>query len=438
MNRREFCQGTAAAAAMLAPAWLSPLPPQEGMRVNGARLNAHLRELSRFGRTPEGGISRVAYSEADLAGREYVIGLMRMAQLETTVDAAGNIVGRRAGSDSSLGPLIMGSHIDSVPEGGNYDGQVGSMGAVEVARTLAEQNHTMRHALEVMIFQNEEGGKTGSRAISGEVAPREFAVVTRSGHTIGDGIGIIGGDLSRFAGARREPGSIAAFLELHIEQGAFLEREGIAIGIVEGIVGIKRWTVSVEGFANHAGTTPMGDRRDALLGAARFVEAVNRIVTGTPGRQVGTVGRLEVEPGAPNVIPGRVTLTLEIRDLEMAKIDTVYEQIHAEAHRIGEASGTSFTFDEFYVSHAAPTDERIRDLVAAAADELGLSARPMPSGAGHDAQSIALLAPVGMIFIPSAGGISHSPNEFSELDDITNGANVMLHTLLKLDAVTLD
>ncbi len=182
----------------------------------------------------------------------------------------------------------------------------------------------------------------------------------------------------------------------------------------------------------------MGDRRDALLGAARFVEAVNRIVTSTPGRQVGTVGRLEVEPGAPNVIPGRVTLTLEIRDLDMAKIDTVYEQIRAEALSIGEASGTSFTFDGFYVSHAAPTDERIRDLVAAAANELGLSARRMPSGAGHDAQSIARLAPVGMIFIPSVEGISHSPNEFSKPDDITNGANVLLRTFLKLDAMTLN
>ena len=436
MNRREFCQGTVAAGAMLAPAW--SVRPQDGMRVNGTRLNTHLRALSQFGRTPEGGISRVAYSEADLAGREYVIGLMRMAQLETTVDAAGNIVGRRAGGVSSLPPLMMGSHIDSVPEGGNYDGQVGSMAAIEVARTLAERNHTISHPLEVVIFQNEEGGKTGSRAISGEVAPREFALVTRSGHTIGDGIGIIGGDPSRLAGVQREPGSIAAYLELHIEQGAFLEREGIAIGIVEGIVGIKRWTVVVEGFANHAGTTPMGDRRDALLGAARFVEAVNRIVTSTLGRQVGTVGRLEVEPGAPNVIPGRVTLTLEIRDLDMAKIDTVFEQIRGEAHRIGEASGTTFTFDGFYVSHAAPTDERIRDLVAAAANELGLTARRMPSGAGHDAQSIAQLAPVGMIFIPSAGGISHSPNEFSKPEEINNGANVLLRTLLKLDATPLD
>jgi N-carbamoyl-L-amino-acid hydrolase len=439
MIRREFVQSAAAAVAV--PHWWRAAGlwrHQAGMRVNGRRLNEHLQALSRFGATPEGGINRVAYSAADLGARQYVMDLMESARLTPGIDAAGNIIGRRAGSDSNLAPLMFGSHIDSVPQGGNYDGQVGSMAAVEVAQTLAEQRVVTRHPLEVVIFQNEEGGKTGSRALIGEVAERELALMTPSGHTIGEGIGILGGDLSRFHAVRRRPGDIAAYLELHIEQGAVLEREGIDIGVVEGIVGIKRWMVTVVGSANHAGTTPMPDRHDAMLAAARFIDAVHRIVTSRPGRQVATVGRLEAEPGAPNVIPGRVTLTLEVRDLEMDTIDDVFREVEAEAHRIGARNGTRFGFDQFYESRAAPTDERIRRLVGEAAGDLGLSAMRMPSGAGHDAQSIAVLAPVGMIFIPSVNGVSHSPAELSHPQDITNGANVLLHTLLGVDRFPLD
>lgn len=439
MIRREFVQSAATAVAALG--WSRPAAPagqEAGIRVNGRRLNEQLRALSRFGATPEGGISRVAYSPADLAAREYVVGLMESAGLTPGVDAVGNLIGRRAGSDSSLAPLMFGSHIDSVPQGGNYDGQVGSMAAVEVAQTLAEHGVVTRHPLEVVVFQNEEGGKTGSRALIGEVAERELDLVTRSGHTIGEGIEMLGGDLSRFHAVQRRPGDIAAYLELHIEQGAVLEREGIDIGVVEGIVGIKRWMVTVVGAANHAGTTPMPDRRDAMLAAARFVDAVHRIVTNRPGRQVGTVGRLEAEPGAPNVIAGRVTLTLEVRDLAMETIDDVFREIEAEADRIGARNGTTFAFDQFYESRAAPTDERLRRLVAEAAGDLGLSAMRMPSGAGHDAQSIALLAPVGMIFIPSVNGVSHSPAELSHPLDITNGANALLHTLLRVDRFPLD
>ncbi len=192
-----------ATVALAWPRWHHRQRPV--VRVNGSRLNGHLRELSRFGATPDGGINCVAYSAADLAGREYVIGLMEAAPLATSVDGAGNILGRRPGSDAGLAPLMFGSHTDSVPAGGNYDGQVGSLAAIEVAQTLAEHGIVTRHPLGVVIFQNEEGGKTGSRAISGEVAEREFNLVTRSGHTIGEGIGIIGGDSSRFRHGASRP-----------------------------------------------------------------------------------------------------------------------------------------------------------------------------------------------------------------------------------------
>ena len=442
MDRRAFTRDLlgllgAAGAFTVQPRPLRGALPQASPRVDRDRLSRRLGELAAFGRTPEGGISRFAYGEADLQARDYVMGLMRQAGLEVRVDAAGNILGRRAGAEEDRPPLMMGSHIDSVPEGGNFDGQVGSMGAVEVAQTLEDAGITLRHPLDVVIFQNEEAGKTGSRAMSGEVMPQELDLETRSGHTIREGIGVLGGDPDRLESARRRPGDVAGFLELHIEQGAVLEEAGIQIGVVEGIVGIKRWTVTVHGFANHAGTTPMDARRDAMLAAAQFTVAADRVLRERPGSHVGTVGRIEAHPGVPNVIPGRVELSLELRDLAMETIDSLFGDIREAAHAIAASTETTFAYDHFYTSQAAPTDPRIRSMVAESAAELGLSTLAMPSGAGHDAQSIAQFAPVGMVFVPSIRGISHSPEERTATSDIVNGANTLLHTLLRLDATSL-
>jgi len=393
-----------------------------------------MRTLATFGANDAGGIDRVAFSDANIEALDWTAELLADAGFTTEIDLAGNLIARRAGTDAELLPLMFGSHIDSVPGGGNYDGQVGSMGAVEAATVLAAAGHITRHPLEIAIFSNEEGGKTGSRALAGEVEAFELDLLTASGVTIGEGLRRLGGDPDRLGEARREMGSLAAFLELHIEQGAVLDVDGIDIGVVEGIVGIMRWNVTVDGVTNHAGTTPMDRRSDAMVGAARFVDLVHRTARGTSGRQVATVGRLIAEPGVPNVIPGRVTLTLEIRDLSMDGIERLFEAIRARAERIAAGSGTTFSFDRFYTSRAAPTDERIQESVATAAAELGLSARRMPSGAGHDAQSIALLAPVGMIFVPSVRGISHAPDEHTAPSDVTNGANVLLRTLLAIDA----
>lgn len=434
LNRREFNQGLALSLGFLS---FHRFTTQKQLRINSQRLMDHIAALAEFGKNPQGGVSRVAYSEADKEGRSYVLDLLKAARLNTTTDAAGNLIGRRPGSDNNLKPLLIGSHIDSVPEGGNYDGVVGSLGAIEVAQTLAEDNVTLRHPLEVVIFQNEEGGLIGSRAMDGELTEKELALVSRSGKTIRDGINFIGGDTTKLSDVRRNKGDIAAYLELHIEQGGTLEAEKINIGVVEGIVGINWWDVTIEGFANHAGTTAMNNRQDALLAAAKFIEAVNRVVTSVPGRQVGTVGRITALPGAPNVIPGKVVLSLEIRDLEAAKIKLLYDRIYQEAQQIAQTSRTKFDFKEINVNIPAPTDPRIRSIISDAARELGLSTRLMPSGAGHDAQDMARLGPVGMIFVPSVGGISHSPKELSLPNDIANGANVLLHTLLKLDQQNL-
>jgi N-carbamoyl-L-amino-acid hydrolase len=436
MKRREFNLHLLAALPAIALPARQSLPPH---RVNGGRLNAHLAELAQFGRTPEGGTHRVAYSDADLQAREYAMKLMREAKLNVSIDAAGNIIGRRAGSGTApLPPLLIGSHIDSVPAGGSYDGQVGSMGAIEVAQTLAENDVRLRHPLEVVIFQNEEGGTIGSTALARGLTEKDLDLVSNSKKTIREGIKFIGGAPDKLASAVRKKGDLAGYIELHIEQGGLLYQEKIKIGVVEGIVGVNWWDVTIEGFANHAGTTPMNQRHDALLAAAKYIDAVNRIVTSIPGRQVGTVGRIQAFPGAYNIIPGKVTTSLGLRDLDAAKVQMIFERIQAEVRQIETATGTKFEFRQVTSSQPAPTDTRFRQVIDEAARQLGFTTKLLPSGAGHDAQEIAHLCPVGMIFVPSRDGISHSPREFSTPEDITNGANVLLHTLLKLDAMDLN
>jgi beta-ureidopropionase / N-carbamoyl-L-amino-acid hydrolase len=440
MDRRHFGRTLAGAlgALALAPsarAWGGGARPQpSALRVDGDRLNRWLAELRRFGGTAAGGTHRPAYSDADVQARAWVRQVMADAGLSVRVDAAGNLLGRREGRDPSLPPILFGSHIDSVPDGGSYDGNLGSLGAIEVARTLKDRGVTTRHPLEVVVWQNEEGGLVGSRVAAGELPMQELDRVAVSGKKIRDGIALLGGDPARLDSARRAKGSFAAYLELHIEQGGMLEREKVDVGVVEGIVGIWQWTVTVDGFANHAGTTPMDQRRDALLAAAQFVQMVNRVVRAEPGRQVGTVGQMRAEPGAPNVIPGRVVASLELRDLDAPKVRRLYDRIAAEARAIGEASGTTFGFAPITDHGPALTDPRMQRVVADAARMLGLSSRVMPSGAGHDAQEMARLGPAGMIFVPSVGGISHSPRELTKPADCVNGANVLLHAVLAVDA----
>ena len=407
---------------------------QEMPRINASRLHRRLEELSHYGRRPDGGVDRVAFSQAEIEARTYVRSLREEEGLDVRLDAAGNLLGRRDGREAGLTPLMVGSHLDSVPAGGNYDGPLGTLGALEVLQTLREAGMVSRHSLEVVAFVNEEGGKTGSRVMAGEFRPEELELETVSGLTIREGIRRLGGNPEAVTTARREPGSVAGFLELHVEQGAVLEEAGATIGVVEGIVGIRRWHVKVAGAANHAGTTPMALRKDALLGAAVFVQAVNRVARTIPGSQVATVGRIQAFPGAPNVIPGEVILSLEIRDLAMEGIERVFELLRREADEIEGHHGTPFTMEEIYLSAAAPTDERFRRWVEDAAQELGLSHRRMPSGAGHDAQAVAHFAPVGMIFIPSVGGVSHHPDEYSRPEDVEAGVNVLLRALVKADA----
>jgi len=409
------------------------------LRVNAKRLEQGIAALAEFGKNAHGGLDRVAFSDADIQGHKYLISLMKDAGLDVRVDEAGNIIGRREGLMPERPPIMFGSHSDTVPDGGKYDGALGVLGAIECAQVLHENNIITQHSLEVVVFTDEEGGLVGSRAMTGTLTPDALEIVSHSRKTVRQGIIDLGGNPEKLDRVARKEGDIKAFLEIHIEQGKILETKNIDIGVVEGIVGISWWNVTIEGFSNHAGTTPMDMRQDALLAASHLVIAVNRVVTSVPGRQVGTVGRIKAEPGAPNVIPGKVVMSLELRDLSGEKIQSLYEKIEKEAQDIAERTETKITFSSIdAMAIPAPTDTRIRKYIDESAKELGLSTLFMPSGAGHDAQNMTKIAPTGMIFIPSVGGISHSPKEYSRPEDIVNGVNVLLHTILKIDRSALD
>jgi N-carbamoyl-L-amino-acid hydrolase len=441
MKRRELVRAALASGLMTpiamgrrAPSGRVPSAEPSDWRVNGDRVNGWLRELSRFGANPEGGVSRTGFSDADVEGRAWLREVMRAAGLEVRVDPAGNLIGARPGSEPGAKPLLFGSHIDSVPHGGNYDGDVGSLGAVEVALTLRERGYRNRHPLWVTVWCDEERGLTGSRGFLGNVTKEELARPYVDGMTLGECIRKIGGDPEAMAGYRHEAGSVAGYVELHIEQGGTLDRTGIRIGVVEGIVTIHSSNVTVKGVANHAGTTPMPERKNALLAASELALAVDRIVKGHPGRQVGTVGRFEVKPGASNVIPGEVSMSIELRDLSVDTLNQLWHAIAAEGDRIMARRGTTWDKTWRPANPPAVADPTVRSVITEAAKGIGLTTHSMPSGAGHDAQNLARIGPMGMIFVPSVGGISHAPQEYTKPEDVTNGVNALLQTILALDA----
>jgi beta-ureidopropionase / N-carbamoyl-L-amino-acid hydrolase len=440
----RFIKGIVLAAGAMLLACASGSWPQSSKperHVQQQRLWDTLQRLAEFGKNPEGGVSRVGFTEADVAGRAYVIDLMKEAGLAVRIDPAGNIFARRSGLEN-LPPILFGSHIDSVPHGGNFDGDVGSLGAIEVIRAINDRGQKTRHPLEVVIWTNEEGGRFyaglfGSTAAAG-LLPADIAMrQDDAGQSLRDWLKRIGGDASRIPEARILKGAYAGYLELHIEQGGTLDLTQVPIGIVEGIVGISQQTCTAAGFANHAGTTPMNQRKDALAAASRAVLAVREEVRNQDGRQVGTVGWMKIEPGATNVIPGLVQFPVELRDLDKEKINRIATRILERFKTIGREENVEITCNTPDLHEPALTTSGFRDAIRASAMAAGLKTAELPSGAGHDAQNVAHFADMGMIFVPSRGGISHSPLEFTPPDQVANGAEVLYRTVFSLDA-TLD
>jgi beta-ureidopropionase / N-carbamoyl-L-amino-acid hydrolase len=428
----------AAAYAVATPAVAQIAEPwTPKYHVDSQRLQTALEKLSEFGRNPEGGVTRLGYSDTELAAREYVIRLMKDAGLAVRVDAGGNLFGRRAGSDD-LPILLFGSHIDSVLKGGNFDGAVGSLGAIEVINALNAGAVRTRHPLEVVIWMNEEGNHfgvstMGSGIASGMVGPEILERKDEQGLTVADWLRRYSQDPAHLADARIARGALAAYLELHIEQGPNLAEAKIPIGVVQGIVGLKRWRCLATGFANHAGTTPMDRRKDALAAASRDLLALREVVRSETGRQVGTVGYMKVEPGAVNVIPGRVEFPIELRDLDASKIDRLWDQLRGKMNQIDKEENVETRCTAMDDILPARTDPAMQAAIREAAKSSGLTTMDLPSGAVHDAQQMAKLAPFGMIFVPSRNGISHSPEEFTSWQDVASGAEVLYRSLLLVD-----
>ena len=447
MTRRDFLGGLAAAPigafSGIAVRRASASAQAQAVRPDAAALRQRIEGLSVFGRPAGGGfaegVSRVAFSDADVAGRKYVMDLMRAAGLEPRIDPAGNIFGRRRGGDPTLPPILFGSHIDSVPSGGNFDGDLGSLAALAAIEACDRANVQTRHPLEMVVWSSEEGvafgrGLAGSRIVAGDVTPADMDAVW-NGMRRGEAVKKIGGDPTRIMDAVRPKGAHHCYLELHIEQGGNLERAGIPVGVVEGIVSIERYTAIVTGFANHAGTTPMPDRQDALVAASWLTIAVREAVTKVPGRQVGTVGQMEIVPNAPNVIPGTVRMTIELRDLSSAKLRGIMDDIRGRAQQIAQQTRTRIDIADLSRNPSALASPDVQRVIERAASKLSLGSTRLPSGAGHDAQMMAQLGPMGMIFVPSVAGISHSPKELTHWEDCANGANMLLQTVVEMDAV---
>jgi len=439
ISRRTFISmASASALALPTKAWSrqSPRPA-----IDAARLRNRLERLSTHGRPPGGtfadGVSRVAYSVADLTARAFMIDEIKSADIVPRIDAAGNIFARYGGQ-SNQPAILFGSHIDSVPNGGNFDGDLGTFSALEVIQAVQAAKVQTRHPLEMVLWAHEEStafgiGTAASRIVAGDLQAGDMDR-TWNGMKRADAIKRIAGNPDQIETAVRGKGAWHSYVELHIEQGGTLDQARIPIGIVEGIVGIHRYDVVIEGFANHAGTTPMGERRDAMVAAAQLTLAVRDIAARRTGRQVGTVGRIEVEPNSPNVIPGRATLSVEFRDLSEQVLRELGEAVKARGAAIAKETGTTITFTLASTNIGAPASSGVQDAIGRAAGALSLQTRRLPSGAGHDAQQIARLCPMGMIFVPSVGGVSHSPRELTTWDDCARGANVLLGTVLELDA----
>jgi beta-ureidopropionase / N-carbamoyl-L-amino-acid hydrolase len=403
------------------------------MRIDKGRLEQSIEELGRIGQTPRGGLTRLALSDEDKRGRDWMVARMREAGLAVTVDQMGNIFGRRA-ADSALPPVMMGSHVDSVPTGGRYDGQLGVLCGLEVIRSLNDAKVRTLHPVTLAIFTNEEGARFQPAMIASGVMAGKIALEDAYNARDKDGIRLVD-ELERIGYLGAEPcvaRPFRAYLELHIEQGPFLEEEGLSVGVVEGIVAIAWSRLTIHGVQDHAGPTPMRIRHDALVAAADVVGGVRRIAREMGGDLVTTVGNMVVAPNIVNAIPGRVTLSIDMRDPQDATLDRAREKLEAVVREACEREGVRYELEHYWRVPYTPFDRGVVDAVERAARAAGARHRRIRSGAGHDAQYMAAIGPAGMVFVPSHDGRSHCEEEFTPIDDIEQGATTLLLAALDL------
>ena len=405
------------------------------LRVNPDRMLDAFNQLAAIGATADSGVDRPTFSEAHLAARKWFREHIEASGLEFRTDGAGNHSAFLPCDDPNAPTLILGSHLDSVPNGGRFDGALGVMSALEVLKTVRENNIKLKVQLEAMDFTDEEGtlvGLLGSAALAGHLSKENLEKPRGGRERLVDGMKRAGLSDESMLGAARKKERLAGYLELHIEQGKRLERAGTNIGIVTAIVGIWSYKLSFIGKADHAGSTTMEDRRDASLGASAFTLAAREMVMRDFPNCVANVGKMDFAPGAFNIVPARVDVSLEFRSPDEAE----FNRLDQALMKLASEQSSRFGLDlktEFLGKHSPSLmDEKVRTAFADSCDTLGLTHMSLSSGAGHDGQSLADLCPVGMIFVPSVDGASHSPREFTQWEDCVNGANVLLQAALRL------
>lgn len=408
--------------------------------VSGERLAARLAELSKIGSTEENGSYRIGFSKEERKAKELVKSWMIKAGLMVKEDGAGNLFGRLEGKNKELASVISGSHVDSVPNGGHFDGPLGVLAALEVVEAWKETSYKPERTYEVVVFTDEEGsrfngGLRGSRAICGELnMEEEIRKIDQQGNSFQKVIESDGLTLQGFKGSKRELDTVKAFVEVHIEQGSTLERENVAVGVVTGIAGPSWLKISFYGKAGHAGNTPMGERNDALVAASEFVGQVSQIPQCLSKTAVATVGKLQVYPNGVNVIPGKVELYVDIRDIHQETLDQLTEEIAKKALEIGGQHGISVECEQTLNVAPVPIQEEMQQRLIEAVEANGIKPVLLPSGAGHDAMVLGRHVPSGMIFVRSQDGISHNPKEWTSLGDCVQSVHVLKTAIESLTA----
>lgn len=400
--------------------------------IHGDRLNHNLDTLAEIGKLPKGGVRRLSFSQEDQLARQLVKNWMEEAGMTTCIDAGGNLIGRYPGR-KDLPALATGSHIDTVPSAGRYDGTLGVLAGIEVVRTLRFNQIVLDHPIEVIVFTDEESSMIGGKAIAGTYNPDPEYYRRKDGMSIQDCLKRVGGDWDAIATARRSREDMAAFVELHVEQGGVLESKQIDIGVVEGVVSMNRYNLLVTGSPNHAGTTPMEMRQDALVAASQIVLTVHQLANHLPGQQVATVGMLNVWPNATNIVPGRVELSLDIRDLYTETVEALVQRLTEQIEAIARQTGTTIEMEPALNAQPTLSAPQIMDTITQVCETMGVSHVNLPSRAGHDAQEVGRITDMGMIFVPSRGGVSHSEDEYTPPEQCTLGGDVLLNSLIKLD-----
>ena len=405
------------------------------MKINSQRLQQYFEAMSEIGKIGETGTCRPAHTAMEKQGFEIAASWMKEAGMSTRIDNFGNLIGRLEGKNPDLPVLMMGSHLDSQPYGGRFDGVAGVLCAIEVVRTLHENNVIPERSIEVISFADEEGwrfnkGLFGSRGILGKLEEGELQRKDQDGITREQALKDFGCDITKFKESEYKPGSIFCFLELHIEQGPVLDIANKPIGVVSGISGPLWWTVKLKGMAGHAGSVPMPIRKDAMVGAAEIIVALNEIATQVPGNPtVGTVGTLNVFPASRNIIAEEVTMTVDLRDIDLERRNRYEQQLRDKIESITQKHQLTYSISEDTKSDPRYCADWIKKIIHSECEKLELDAPELMSGPFHDALALSYVCDYGMIFVRCKDGISHNPLEYSSYEDLALGANVMLGTV---------